>query len=750
MGDKETPESEEKNTQTEADKKLLTKIRDRYKVMLDADEENRRLAMEDLKFVNVPGAQWDNNMKQERGSRPCYEFNKLRITGKRVINEMRANRPQGKVRGVEDGDKETADVYEGLIRNIWNTSDGDSVIDQAAEYQVNGGMAAWRITTDYAGDNAFDQDIKIEPIHNPLCLYCDPSAKDQLKRDAEDWILTEKISKTSFKEKYPNIEAIDWEDSEFDDDDDWSDDDQVRIAEYWWKEPVEKEIWQLTDGKVVDSESDEAAEIPEEQIKARRTIKTHIIKMCIASGNGIIEQPVEQAGKEHRFVMIYGEYVLIDGKAYWFGLPRFAKDAQRSYNVTRTAITETIAQTPQAKWWATTEQAEGHTEKWAEAHKKNFPFLLHNSDPKNPGPPRRMGGADVPIALIQESQIASDEIKDVTGINDASLGRNGNETSGVAIRARAAQGDMATFNYQDNMGKGIRRTWEILIDLIPQIYDTERTLRVLGTDGAEDYVKINTFVKGDDGENIKVHDMATGRYDVTVTIGPSFSTRREEASETYSRLAQGNPEIMGVAGDLIFKSMDLPYSEDIADRLRAMLPPQIQQIINKDAPMPPEAQAMMQQANQAMQQVEQQMQAVQQAGQEVEQGKAEADKAKSEVQQLIANLKTDEARFEAKIAKELAKVAERQSNVKMGELQRASEVDHDEIGQDRELLAQQISQSTQAINQMSAEFMQQAIAAIGEIKQHQEGIKPKVIRIESERVNGKLVATPVYEEGVTQ
>ena len=183
-------------------KKLLEKIRKRYTIMTEADEYNRRLAMDDMKFVNVPGSQWDYNMKIERGNRPCYEFNKLRITCKRIINEMRANRPSGKVRGTEDGDKETAEIYEGLIRNIWNVSDGDTVIDTAAEYQVTSGMGAWRIITEYANDNAFDQDIKIEQIQNPFCLYADPSAKDILKRDAYDWILTEKISNESFEQKH--------------------------------------------------------------------------------------------------------------------------------------------------------------------------------------------------------------------------------------------------------------------------------------------------------------------------------------------------------------------------------------------------------------------------------------------------------------------------------------------------------------------------------------------------------------------
>src|SRR3954462_11633394 len=150
-------------------KALLTRIRDRFAVMTEADDVNRNKSIDDLKFAFEPGYQWDPTLKKERGDRPCYEFNKLRITIKRVINHIRANRPQGKVLAVEDGDKDTADIYDGLIRNIWNVSDADTVVDYAAEYVVAGGMGGWRVTTEYADDTVFDQDIFVRSIKNPFC-----------------------------------------------------------------------------------------------------------------------------------------------------------------------------------------------------------------------------------------------------------------------------------------------------------------------------------------------------------------------------------------------------------------------------------------------------------------------------------------------------------------------------------------------------------------------------------------------------
>jgi hypothetical protein len=726
--------AEEKNPKRD----LLARIHDRYKRMYEADQENRQLALADLKFLHVPGEQWDAKVKQERGAdRPCMEFNKLRVTMKRIVNDMRANRPQGKVRAVEDGDKDTADVMEGLIRNIWNVSDGDSIIDYAAEYQVGSGMGAWRVNTKYSTDTVFDQDIVIEAIKNPFTLYADPAAADMLKRDAEDWILTEMVSNAAYDRRWPKAERSSFEGMDFDEEL-WAEDEMVRICEYWYKEPATKTLAMLKDGKTVDKAKWDGVT----PILKERTIKCHKIMMCIASGDAILEGPTEWAGYEFPFIQVYGDWLVIDGEVYWYGITRHSKGAQISYNYTRTAITETIALAPQSKFWATPEQAKGHTGKWAEAHAKLFPFLLYNADPKTGGaPPARMGGPDVPIALIQESQISSDEIKSTSGIFDNSLGQQGNETSGRAIAQRQRQGEIATFNYPDNMAKGIRRTHEILIDLIPKIYDTARSVRILGVDGAEKYEKINTPVQDPrTGEMVVQNDLARGKYDVTVTVGPSFSTQRQEATELYTTLGQAVPQLWAVAGDLIMKSMDLPYSDKMAERMKALLPPQIQQTLNEGKPVPPEVQAAMQQVDQAMQMVQQHGQLVQAAQQELQQEKAEADKAKAEVEKLIANLKTEEARFEAKVAQKLAQIAQT-------EAQNAAAGAEDGQAQERESLANEVREAVAGIQQMAGQFMQQAAQTLAEImaKQQTQVVvppRPRVTRIE--RKNGAL--HPVYED----
>jgi hypothetical protein len=702
------------------DKKLLETARDRFKRCVEADQENRRKAVEDLKFLHVPGEQWDAALKSERGNRPNYEFNKLRVTIKRIVNDIRANRPQAKVRAVEDGDKDTASVLEGLCRNVWTVSDADAAVDIAAEYSVGGGMGAWRVITDYADDSAWDQDLRIVPIRNPLSLWCDPSAKDPMKRDARYWFFESRMDKEVYKAKYGKVPAVDWDSSEFADLEDWEDDDSVRICEYWYQKPVKKTLALLDDGSTVDVEATDPQMLftvdefgqPVSRITRVREVQSQQICMAIiGGGDKVIEPSTDWAGSKFPFVQVYGEYVVIDGKVHWFGLTRFAKDAQRSYNYSRTLAVEAVALAPQAKYWATPVQAQGHTDMWARAHKENLPFQLFNADAQNPGAPQRMGGADIPAALINEMQIASEDIKSVTGIFDNSLGQKANEASGVAIRARQAQGEIATFNYADNIARAVRYTHELLVDLIPKIYDAERSIRILGADGAEQYAKVNEV--GPDGQ-VK-NDLSRGKYDVSVTVGPNMGTQRQEAAEVYMGLMQGNPGLFPIVGDLVVKTFDYPYSDEMAERLRLMAPPQIQQMLaqkeeNGGKAMDPQAQAAMAQAEQIMMQVQEMSQVVQQAAQEAEGLKAEAEKEMVELNSAKATLEAEFQKMLADLAKREAQLILKDASMTAKQVERQAEGGVDDEGNLN-------SAVVNGLKQQADEFMAQAAQVLAQIQE---------------------------------
>lgn len=738
------PEDGPKSKKLAGDKKILEEIRDRYPKCVDADRKNRDKYRENMRFTLVQGEQWDATTKKERGTdRVMYETNVVRIKCKAIVNQIRSNRPSAKITPAEDGDVELAEAMKGQIDQIWNASDGDSVVDFATETQVIGGMGAARLITRYCEDSVDEQEVMLEAVKNPLCLHADYACQKQDKSDARFWFFATQLAKDVYKQKYGNADVV-----EFDVEDQFSPDvtdNNVWVCEYWRKEPVTRTLLKLSDGKTVDKAT--ITQLPDGvTILRERQVSGHKIVQYICSGDAVLEGPNEWAGKHFPWFVVYGEYAIVDGKEIWYGAPEHGKDAQRAHNWATTSVIEAIASTPLASTWVTATQAKDQVVGWAEATKKNLPVKIYNHDPQNPGPPKREPGADVPAALIHAMQMSADGVKDAMGMPDATLGEKGAESSGIAIRKRQEAGAVANYNFGDNITKFVRQIYAALLDVIPKVQDTERTIRVLGKDGAEKWIRINSR---DPVTGEVINDLSAGKYDLVVTQGPNFATQRQEAAETYMGLAQGNPALMPVAGDLIIKSLDLPYAQEIGERLKATLPPQITAMLNKDKPQAPEVVAAMQQVEQLQAQVQEQAQLVQEATTQAQGEKSAADKAKADVQIAIANLATKEANLSTQQAELATQVAEFQKLVVETQLKLKEQDSADAEAQgeddklkddaDREDLLNGIAQGLAAIQESTAAMLQAQGEQIAQLVAQPKPKEP--ITAVTKRVNGGMVTS---------
>ncbi len=722
-----------------SDKAILEELLERNKKCDDADRDNRDGYRKNMRFTYVPGEQWEQAIKNERGvDRPMYQFNRMRARCKYVINGIRENRPSVKIRPFEEGDIQNAEIRKAVHDNVWNASDGDSVIDYAAEHQVTGGMGAARLVTRYCDESVDEQDIFLEPILNPMCLKPDYACQKQDKSDARFWIYEAKIAKEVYEAKYKGRTEVEFEvENDLDPNDD---ENSVWVAEYWRKEPVKRVLVKLATGETVEeSKAPAGAEI----IK-RREIDSHVIVQYICSGDAVLERH-EWAGKEFPFAAVYGEYLVIDGKIVWYGLPEHGKDPARALNWAMTSVFEAIASQPLATTWVTAAQAKDQVNGWAEAVRKNFPIKVYNADPASPGPPQKETAATIPTALIQAASMASAEMDGALGLFPDNVGEQSNAQSGRAIRARQTQGAMATFNYPDNMAKFVRRIHEILLDLAPKIIDTQRTIRILGKDGAEKYLTIN---QRDPMTGEVVNDLSAGKYDLVVTQGPNYATQRQEAAEFYTNVMQTNPIIGQVAGDLIMKAQDYPYAQEIGDRLRAMLPPQIQQMLGGDKAQDPQVVAAMQQVAEQAALVQQQAQVVQQAAAEAEAEKADATKAKSDVQVAAANLKVQQAQLQTEVANFQALVAQTEAKFAQQQAAKAGEDSTQKVAAEQEQTAtivQGVAEALQQIQQQTADMLQQTAEQLAQLAMQPKPQSAK--RAVSQRVNGGYQTQVLDEEG---
>lgn len=565
----------------------------------DAWSTQRQEARDDLRFF-IGETQWPEEIRREREAEglPCLIINRLPQFVAAVVGDERQNRPAIKVSPVDSGaDKQTAEIIEGLIRNIENISMADVAYDRAYEFPVICGHRGFlRVVAEYADDDTFQQDLKIEGIINPLCVLFDPTCKKPDFSDAQRCYILDDMTKEEFEAEFPGHEPGDWSASDTPDGRQDKTIEMVRVVEAYWKEPVKRTIVQLLDGRVVDADDLPALQEQDpfamEALDAdgqpvRRVVDTHKVMWAKMSGSEILDGPREyiKGARYIPVVPVAGFELNIEGEIHQWGLVRYAKDPQRAYNFTRTKEIESIALAPKTPWVGTKRMFEGFENMWAQANNRAFSFLPYNPDPQAAGAsPQRVAPPPGNPALTNSSLQAVDEIKSVVGIYDASLGQKSNETSGKAILARQRESDTATFTYLDNLTRAIRLLGKILIDLIPHIYDSERIIRVLGVDGSERQVQVNRRI-GD----VVLHDLTVGKYDVTVSVGPSYATQRIEAANSMIQFMQAYPNGAPLIADLLAGSMDWPKSEEIAERLNAALPPQIRAAGN------PEMQAQLQQ-----------------------------------------------------------------------------------------------------------------------------------------------------------
>jgi len=583
----------------------------------DSDTMNRQEALEDLKFVSG-GDQWPVELQNSRNleSRPVLTINKLDGYCRQVTNQQRQQRPRIKVHPTNNkADVKTAEVIEGICRHIELNSNADNAYDTAFDHAVRMGWGFWRLTTKYLKDDSFDQEIFVDAIQNPFTVYFDPNSERVDGSDADRCLITTMMSKAEFRIKYPDcddggsFQARGTGDTQSE----WITKEDIRIAEYYYIKREPATLYHLSDGssQFADGKDffarvqDAGLEVIDERKSYKKTIKWK--KLTAVE---VIDE-ADIPGDYIPVVPVYGRHIVIGDKRKKFGMVRHAKDAQRMYNFWQTTITESVALAPKAKWIMAEGQEEGHESDWAAANIKSMPLLRYKQTDidGNPAPaPQRLQPEPPPAGVMAASAAINQDIATLMGIYDPSQQMPGN-ISGKAINGQQQQVDLTNFDFYDNLTKSIGHTGKIILSMIPHIYDTARVMRIIGDDGKPDLVNINTPGTDAQGVNTVLHDMTVGQYDVVMDTGPGYSSKRQAAVEAMMPLINGNAKLFDTAGDLIFRNMDFPGAEVIADRLAAGNP--MSQIDDK-SPVPPQVQMQLK-ANQAqMQQMSQQMQQMQQ------------------------------------------------------------------------------------------------------------------------------------------
>lgn len=633
MRDDPEAEPHADGTMTETDAEIIAEAKQRFSRCESWESQARNYALMDVRFANGDSRnnyQWTQQVINARGNRPCLTNNKVRQHNLHITNDAKKNKPAIKVTPTGDhATFEAAEVFSAIIRMIEYQSKATDAYQTAIFHQVESGVGYVRICTDYVDEKSFDQTILIKRVKDPRCVYLDPEAQDYDKADMRFAFWFTRTPRKEFEAKYPKARPD--AGPTFDYKDDWDNKDSVMEAEYWRRGERDEDLHELHDGSVVSG-----ADKPDPaMIKRSRKVSVPEIEWFQLAGNEIVDRKV-WPGRWIPLVPFIGEEVVIDGEMDRRGHTRAMLSPQEMYNYWSSMAVEQVAVQTKSPYLVPARAIEGLETYWNNANTENYPYLPYNDIDDTGQPiakPERTQPPQMAQAFIQGMSIAKDDMLQVSGQFQAAMGQPGNEVSGTAIGQRQQQSETATAHYNEHAAQAIRQVGRIVLDLIPKVMDVAQVVKIMGKDGTQSDVQLDPNAQAahqhvlppqqpgqppqpispeqaeqatndpDSPDPTVIFNPNVGRYSVEAEAGPSYATQREEAFAAFSDIVSKAPDLVHVAGDLLFKSADFPLADELSERLKRGVPPQY---LGGPSPQMQQMQQQLQQAHQNGQQIAQQ------------------------------------------------------------------------------------------------------------------------------------------------
>jgi len=660
---------------------ILEEARKRYQMCLDAMTENLNDARSDLIFLKGGQHQWDEQavLARQGAGLPMITVNTLPAFLHQVTNDQRMNTPMIKVHPVDDNaDMETAKVIQGLIRHIEYDSNADVALDTSVNCAAAVGFGYFQLITDWEAEDSFDQCIKYKRIRNPLSVKIDPLSVEADGSDMRFAFIESLMSKEEFKREYPGADAS--ENAVFGGSDStvtaWITSDTVMVCEYYAIESVPDELVELSNGEK--GFKSQLIELPPGVTITRKRDTTRSKVMWRKISACDILEETEIKCQWIPVFPVYGDEIDIDGKVTRSGIIRNAKGPAQSYNVFMTGATEEVMLRSKSPYIMAEGQEEGHEQEFQMANRAPLAFITYKPTTLEGNllpPPQRTPTADIPAGMMTMAMQSKENIMATTGLFQASIGAKGTATSGKQELAQQREGDVANYHYMDGLLRTLRHAGRCLVNMIPHYYNKQRTVRILGEDDSAEHVTINKPTveqKEQNGQLVAIdkvlNDLSVGKYDVTISNGPSFTTMRQESAEFFTSAMQAakDPATMAAISYLAIKNQDVPHADLAAKLIKATMPPVMQQIIDDETggdedeeeqepvAQTPEGPLPLSQVPQAIDALKQQIVQAQEALQQAQVAKQQADllKAQNEAEKLaLEQQRIETERFNAETAR---------------------------------------------------------------------------------------------------
>ena len=609
MTDETDRTDDEREFAAVSEKDIWEEARDRLKICTDSESDNRKRAKECIEFRE--GNQWDQEPSSSVSEdEPELTVNLTDALVQRVENNIRQQRPRGKCHPVGDGaDIEIAEILNGIGRHIETRSDAPVAYDQASSQSLDGGWGYFRLIAEFVDRKSFQKDLRILPIRNQFTVFIDPAAIMPSGSDQKWCLISVKMPRQEYKRRYPKAANVSWSDSSNGDMSlDWEDKETVRLAEYFrLREKAEtlylfrgpdgqeftrykSELPRGIDGKILPIEQVQAL-IAERRlvIAGERESSKMQVEWFRLNGRKVVERE-QLPGIYIPIFRVEGNVKDVDGKIIRRGMVQNLMDPARMVNYGNTAKIKRLGLAPKAPWVAAEGQLDGHPE-WDDANQKAYsvltykPVVLETSGgPVMPPPPARQQPTQIEAGFAEFVQGMQTNLMAVANMQgEPGMDKQGEVVSGEAYRRRQYLSDQAHFQYYDKLTLAIAQCWRVMVSWVPVYYsEPGRIQRVIGEDSTPEMVTLNERVKDDQGVETVKNDLSIGRYDVVMETGPGYDTKREEGAESLLSLL-AIPAlaemVVKLGADLVFRSIDHPYMQELADRVMAANPEGLEKIM---------------------------------------------------------------------------------------------------------------------------------------------------------------------------
>jgi hypothetical protein len=661
------------------DSELLKKARERFKLANETDTQQAQRERDDIAFE--AGEQWPADIKQARQgqqpsnglpavpARPTLVINKIKEPVRQVLNQEREADIGVTLVPADDfgdlgilPDDTEIELREGLIRQIQRDSKASDARTWAFKRAAIAGRGYYLVNTRYLPGKTFDQEVYIERIFNQSGVLLDPSHEQPDGSDAEwefigKWVPWDKykshnahiLNENGKSEKNP---YSDYSESDFmaltEEYPDWykaeGDERAVREVSYWYAEYETRTLCQMDDGTEVWKD-----ELPEGvQPASERQVVDKRIKYCRIGGGVQILEQTDVLSPDMPIIKVVGDELLpYDSERRVEGMVRPARDGQMGFNYSVSRFVENIGSSTLSSLMLDPDAIEGYEAWYAQMATRMFPYLPYRSrddQGRELLPPTRPPKDVQSLELMQAIGMFDQTIKSTTAVPDPTLGNvDPSLKSGRAIREVVANAQMSTSNFLDNLARSVRYEGQVINNLLYPIYGQKpgRLVRIMTGEGEPQMMLIG---EPEDQQRAaamqqrakKVAKLTKDAYfNVVVKVAKSFDSRRTEIASKLGELIAAAPEQMAIAGDILYKNMDIPEAKQLAERMRVMLAPPVQEFLaqkEQGRQVDPAAQAEIQALKQQIQEAEA---AIQQLAEEAK-GKRIESQTKLQIAQLEA------------------------------------------------------------------------------------------------------------------